>query len=38
MLPLSKLFCLLDGGVSGARGPGISLGLEDSVGRRHAGV
>lgn len=38
MLPLSKLLWLLVGGVSGARGPGISLGLEDSVGRRHAGV
>jgi hypothetical protein len=38
---LSKLFSLLCGGVSGARGrSGISFGLldEGSVGRKHAGV
>ena len=38
MFPLSRLFCLLEGGVSGMRGPGMFWGLEDSVGRRQAGV
>jgi hypothetical protein len=38
MLPLSRLLWLLEGGVSGMRGPGMFWGLEDSVGRRHAGV
>lgn len=38
MLPLSRLLCLLEGGVSGMRGPGMFWGLEDSVGRRQAGV